>query len=356
MFSRKINPFALVFLIFLLSFTTSQVLASSSYIDLKIDGTSRDIGSGTISLEGGFSVNNGTAHYWSIGAYYTADLTSGETTKIGSPENSMSNGYGDPFGLYDVNNNSFYAATYYDEGTSYIYKYDYSTGSWSKGTETVNIYGGAVYNGDLYISGLREPWSGGYDSSYISLFDSETGISDALIETGGASANVALDNQGNVYYVPYTTTGETALYRWTANQVASVVNDLEGGDTDTYLDLDDGEKLSDLVGGGNGITVDDAGNVFVTTNSGSTSYLTMWNGTAGEGDNYEILATNADGTYSWFGSMDIEGDFTKGDPLYISAFTYGGPITEITAAVPVPGALLLMCTGLLGLIGFRRKK
>ena len=354
MFSRKINPRTLVFLVFLLFFITSQALASSAYIDLQIDGTSRDIGSGTISLEGGFSVSNGTGHYWAGATYYTVDLASETITNIGAPSSVNSNGFGDPFGLYDASSNSFYAATYDSAGSSYLYKYDYASNSWSEGAETVNIYSGAVFNEDVYISGLREPWTGGYGTNYVSMFDSETGISDALIQTGGASASVALDNNGNVYYALYTTTGETALYRWSSDQVAEVVNDLSNDEEDTYLTLDDGEILSILPGGANGITVDDAGNVFVTTN-GTQSLLMMWNGTTGEGDNYEILATNADGTYGWFGFMDIEGDFTKGDSLYMSA-AYGGCITEITAAVPVPGALLLMCTGLLGLIGFRRKK
>ncbi|PIE73721.1 MAG: hypothetical protein CSA20_01985 [Deltaproteobacteria bacterium] len=312
-----------------------------------------------MAMEGGFSVHNGTGHYWSGASYSTVDLSTGSVTNIGAPDNVQSNGYGDPFGIYDASagaSGTFYAATYFNESTSYVYKYDYGSGSWSEGYESVNIYGGDTYNGDLYISGLREPWTGGYGSNYISLFDfSGNGYHDALIETGGASAHVALDSQGNVYYTPYTTTGSSALYRWSAEAVAGVVNDLAGGETDTYLTLADGEKLSDLPGGGNGITVDAAGNVFVTTNLWSPSFhgLMMWNGTAGDGDNYEMMGDG--GYYVWFGPLDIEGDFNAGYPLY-GSYAYNGPITEITAAVPVPAAAWLLGSGLLGLVGIRRRK
>ena len=356
---KLLNRFTigLTLLTTLLAFTAGPALADSAYLDLMIDGMSRDIGSGSISMEGGFSVHNGTGHYWAGGAYYTVDLETETITNMGAPSSIMSNGYGDPFGMYDATTNAFYAATYYGAGDSYIYKYDYGTGAWSEGYNSVNIYGGDFYNGDLYISGLREPWSGGFDSSYVSLFDfSGEGYHDALIETGGASAHVALDRQGNVYYTPYTTTGSTALYRWTSNQVASVVDDLAGGDEDTYLTLAEGEKLSDLPGGGNGITVDDAGHVFVTLNGYPDSYLLMWTGVAGDGDNYETVALNADGSFAWFGPLDIEGDFTQGDALY-GSYGFGGPITEITAnPVPVPAAAWLLGSGLLGLLGIRRRQ
>ncbi|WP_319526488.1 hypothetical protein [uncultured Desulfosarcina sp.] len=352
MFNHKFSRAVLVLLALLLLFPTVSVLADSSYVSLSIDGTSRDIGSGTIYLEGSFSVSNGIGHYWASGSYYTVDLATETITNMGAPSSVLSNGYGDPFGLYDATSNAFYAATYYNEGSSYIYKYDYATETWSEGVETVNLYSGAIYDGNIYVSGLREPWSGGYDTNYISLFDVEAGISYALIETGGASASVALDNVGNVYYATY---GTNELYRWSADQVEGVMEDLANGIEDTYLTLDDGEKLSDLPGGGNGITVDDAGNVFVTTNGSAGNLLLMWNGESGDEDNYTILGEAPEDEYmAWYGFMDIEGDFTLGDSLYLSA-AYGGCITEITAApVPVPAAIWLLGSGLLGLIGIRR--
>ncbi|MBI9092845.1 MAG: VPLPA-CTERM sorting domain-containing protein [Desulfobacterium sp.] len=333
--------------------------ASSSYINLDIPGAARDVGAGKIKIEGGFNVHNNTGHYWNAATGYSkVDLASGVVTSMGKPENINSNMGGDPFGLYDPASNSFYGATFAGSDASYVYKYDYASNTWADPIRSVNIYSGAMSSGELYISGLRKPWSGGYDDNYISLFDwSGEGYHDALIDTGGASASVALDKQGNVYYANYNPAGGTELFRWSARQVDGVKNDLAGGAVDTFLTLADGEKLSDLPGGGNGITVDDAGHVFVTTNSMSEgkSRLMMWNGVAGEGDNFDLIASNPDGSFAWFGPMSIEGDFTKGDSLY-GSFGWNGPITEITSAVPLPGALWLMGSGLLGLVGVRRRR
>lgn len=332
-----------------------NALADSAYVDLQIPGTSRDIGD--MSMEGGFSVHNGTGHYWKAGSgYHTVNLQTGAITDMGSPDWVNTNGYGDPFGMYDAFSNAFYAGSYLNGGESYLYKYDYNTSNWSEGLGAINLYGADIYQGEVYISGLREPWSGGFDTNYISLFDfSGNANHDALIETGGASAHVALDRQGNVYYAPYQF-GGTALYKWTADQIAGVRDDLAGGDEDTYLTLADGQKLTDLPGSANGITVDDAGNVFVTDNNFPASQLMMWNGTAGDGDNYDVIGVNPEGTFAWFGPLDIEGDFTQGDALY-GSYGFGGPITEIAAnPVPVPGAVWLLGSGLLGLVGIRRRK
>ncbi len=361
----KKNITVLLFLCFLVTLIPATSMASSAYLNLLIDGESRDIGSGNISIEGGFSVYNGTGHYWNaVTGYSTVDINTGTVTQMANPDGWASNYAGDPFGLYDSVNNAFYAATYFNGGESCLYKYNYATDTWSAEGSAVNMYGGAVSNGNLYISGLRESWTGGYGSSYISLYDfSDDHLHDALIETGGASANVAVDNYGNVYYATYYnpdgSQGSNVLYRWTADQVTGVMNDLASGEDDDFLTLADGEKLADLPdGGGNGITVDDSGNVFITLNDFTTgsSYLVKWDGTTGDGDNYDIIAEEADGIFAWFGPLDIEGDFAAGDSLY-GSYGWGGPITEITAAsVPIPGAVWLLGSGLIGLFSIRRKK
>ncbi len=332
-------------------------MAASAYVDLLIPGTARDIGAGTVQIEGGFNTHNGTAHYWKAGSgYFTMDLATGNVTSMGKPA-TLTNGFGDPFGYYDSSVNKFYAGTFNNAGSIFIYTYDYTSGAWSQGVESVNIYSGCTHNGDIYIAGLRKPWSGGFDNNFISLFDnSGSGYHDALIETGGASAHVALDRSGNVYYNYYSPNGVSELFRWTADQVASAKNDLAAGEEDTYLSLADGEKLSDLPGGGNGIVVDDAGHVLITTNVYPNSKLMMWNGNSGDGDNYELIGVNPDGGFAWFGPLSIEGDFTKGDPLY-GSYGFNGPVTEIMAdPVPVPSAFLMLAAGLTGLAGMGRRK
>jgi len=142
------------------------------------------------------------------------------------------------------------------------------------------------------------------------------------------------------------------LYSWTAEQIADVTNDIASGEEDTYLTLDDGTKLCDLAGGANGITVDDAGNVFVTYNwSADGSALVMWNGIFGDGYNYDILATGTD-SWGWFGALSIDGNFLEGDSLYACLNYYGG-ITEITY-IPEPATIVIL--GLGGLFLRRRSK
>ncbi|MCD4825931.1 MAG: PEP-CTERM sorting domain-containing protein [Phycisphaerae bacterium] len=345
---------------FIMLFTVAVLAATapadSAYISLSDPTWTAEDYSGS-QIEGSFSVHDGTAHYWrGSNGYNTLNLATGVVTNIGKPDPCNSNGYGDPMGLYDPNTNSFYAGTYVSSSQSYIYTYDCTAGTWNTGIEMVNIYGGAMSGADMYISGLREPWTGGFDCNYISKCDlSGDGYHDALIQTGGASANVAVDDAGNVFYANYDTSGPCALYKWTAGQVAGVVNDLAGGDTDTFLTLAEGEKLSDMPGGANGIVVDDAGNIFITTNAWPDSALLRWNGTAGDGDNYEIVGDN-DGIagFAWFGPLAIDGDFLAGDTLY-GSYGYNGPVTGIT--VPEPATMCLLgIGGGLALLRRRRKK
>jgi len=296
-------------------------------------------------IEGGFNVCDGQVYWWNASdGGHSLNTETGEITDIGQPSSVNTNGYGDPFGVYDSTTNNFYGATYSNEGSSYLYRYNYTSGTWSSAGSAVNLYGGAVYNGSLYVSGLTQPWSGGYDNTFVSLYDlTGSGYNDALIEVGGASAYVAVDNQGNVYYATYSITGDSALYSWTAEQVAEVINDLANGEEDTYLTLVNGTKLCDLAGGANGITVDDAGNVFVTYNGTSDgSALIMWNGTSGNGYNYDILATSTD-YYGWFGALSIDGNFLEGDSLY-ACFNFYGGITEITY-IPEPATIAILALG-----------
>lgn len=298
-------------------------------------------------IEGGFNVSGSNVYWWNASSGgHSLNTKTGNIANIGKPSSVKTNGYGDPFGLYDSVTNNFYGATYYGAATSYLYRYNYSTGTWSSAGSAVNLYGGAVYNGNLYVSGLTRPWSGGYDDTFISLYDlTGSGYHDALIEVGGASAYVAVDKHGNVYYATYSIGGDSALYKWQASQIASVVNNLRAGQQDTYLTLSDGTKLCDLAGGANGIAVDDAGNVFVTYNwSADGSALVMWNGIAGSGYNYNVLAASTD-SWGWFGALAIDGNFLAGAPLYACFDFYGG-ITQITY-IPEPATIAILALGCL---------
>jgi hypothetical protein len=320
--------------------------------------------------DGQFTANNGQIHYWSNSyntpsgknGYNIYNVATGSTTKIGLPPNGTnSNGYGDAFGVFDSTNNAFYAATYSDNG-SYVYKYDGGTGKWntttSAGVYMPNAYGGQVHNSQLYVAGLATPWNGSTgQNNYIFAFDHAAmpdGAAprhDTLIQTTGNSGNVAIASNGDVYYGTYNT---DTLYRWTASQVAGVTDDLYAtGAVDSYLTLTNAEQSWSLPGGSNGVAVDNGGHVFFTANDSSTGngYLGMLDSSASSG--YREIYT-CDG-YAWPGAISVDGNFLNGGTLYFSP-AYGGGLAGIQA-VPEPGAFTLLGTaGLIGLIGFTRRR
>lgn len=319
----------------------AAVFAGSSQIGLKdvFDGklAAKDF-DGTM-IEGGFSCHNDIVHYWNASTgYSTLDAKTGQITNIGKPDNMQSNGFGDPFGVYDPQANCFYVATCAGMSDGYLYKYDYAADVWTEEGTAVNFYGGAIYNSELYFTGLTEPWDGGTgQTTFISRFvpgsihtNGDLQLHDAIVETAGNSADLAIDKYGNVYYANYN--GQTpSLYRWTNQQVQSVIDDINGGEADEYLTLADGEKLTNLPGGANGIAADDDGNVFVTVNM--SAYLLMWNGVSGDGDNYVVIGEPFS-EWGWMGPLAIEGSFMDGAVLY-GAYNFYSLIT----AIALPGCL-----------------
>lgn len=300
----------------------------------------------------------GTAWYGGSTAYQVYDIASGalvSSTPVGVPINS--NGYGDPFGLYDAGSGTFYVGTYSGSGSG-LYSYDRNTSTWHDHGVFNSLFAGAVHNGQVYASGLNAIWNGGTgQDNQIALYDLTGGNShDVLIHATGNSAGVAVDRHGNVYYANYNG-GNTALYMWTAAQIDSVSasfgnGDTGGGEGDLYLTYDDGTLLTLLPAGANGLNVDEGGNVFVTVNDfGGTQGLLMWNETLGfgEDDNYRFIVTNADGSYGWFNHVEVEGDFLNGGTLWVSS---GSGLAEITylGLIPEPASAGAL-TGLLALGG-----
>ena len=340
----------------------------SEYVDVDTSKYSaRDIT--TTATVNDFTVYDGTLHYWNTtDGYYTTDIATGSTTLIGKPDDGViSNGMGDAFGIYSPEMNKFYACTINGMSDAYVYEYDHADGKWQNSyTSAVNAYGADVVGDQLYFSGLNEPWDGGYgQENYIYRYIPGTtatngdgvGMHDTLVRTLGNSASMTVDRSGNVYYATYDF-GSSALYKWDASSIGSVLDDIESGAADNILTLDDAVLLSDLSNGANGITVDDGGNVFVTYNdfmSGSSEVI-MWNETMGIGSgvNYEVIATlDATQGFGWFGGLDIDGNFLEGDSLY-GTFGFNAGISEISTVVPEPATLAVMALG--GLLITRKRK
>lgn len=322
-------------------------------------------------VSGGYTVANGTVHVWSndmfMGAtdgYQRGTIASGTYVTIGRPSGPLnSNGYGDPFGVYDAGTGNFYAGTYGNSSGS-IYRRNDATGTWSTVGSMASMYGADIHDGQLYVSGLNAVFTGapGQDNQ-IALFDlSGQNLHDVLIKATGNSANVAVDALGNVYYANYG--AESLLYRWSAEQVAGVRADLGngvagGGINDSYLTYDDATVLTLLPDGANGIAVDDGGNVFLTVNGASSSLL-MWNSGMGlwaEGNenHYEVIGElDANLPYGWLGSIDTEGDFLNGGSVYVSNYGSSG-LAQVTA-VPEPSTYMLAGLGIAALAYLRRSK
>lgn len=324
-----------------------------------------------LGIYGGYSVHQGELHFWGGLSYPAAqhyrvyDIASGgmvSDTAV-SGITVASNGYGDAFGLFDPAGNTFYVGTYQSSGSG-LYSYNRDTGAWAAHGVFDSLYGAAAHNGKIYASGLNTIWNGGVgQDNQIALYDlSGGGAHDVVIRTAGNSAGVAVDALGNVYYANYNG-GSAALYRWSAAQIDSVSasfgnGDAGGGAGDIYLTYADGELLTALPAGANGIAVDAGGNVFVAVNDfGGTSGLLMWNDTLGVGDaaNYRFIVVGAEGSYGWFGGVQVDGDFLAGGTLYVTA---GQGLAEVgyLGAIPEPSAFAALAgLAALGFAAARRR-
>ena len=334
-----------------------------------------------VSPQGGFTAYQGQIHSWanlgwgSPTGYYIDNTLISQAALDG-------NGFGDPFGLYDPVTSTFYAGTYAGAGTG-LWRYN-NDNSWTKLGVFDSLYGADTFQGRVYASGLNTIWNGssGQDN-VIALYDLTGGSQhDVLIQATGNSASVAVDKFGNVYYANYGNLDGTisGLRVWTAEQIDSVRADLGngaagGGELDYYLTYDDSCFLTELPGGANGITVDDAGNVFVSVN-GTVSGILMWNSLLGtwsaDDPNHYTLIADMGGGWGWAGFLDAEGNVLDGGTLYagstmmsddMTLITYNGdpvtpPILDILqpSSVPEPSTWALILTGgtLFGLIGRRR--
>lgn len=323
-----------------------------------------------VGVEGQFTAYDNQLHYWlATTGYHVYDVMAGTTTTIGlPPDGTFTNSAGDPFGVLDPVNDVFYAGTYYSGGDSYVYGYDRTAGTWSTevpetqaGVHMINAYGGQVHNGQLYVAGLAEPWNGGYgQANFIFGFDhaaipgGDAPRHDTLIETAGNSAHVAVAPNSDVYYGTFS---DNTLYHWTASQIAGVTNDLYADEEDTFLTLADGEAVLTMPGGGNGMAVDEGGNVFFAVNnftSESNHVLAMVDPSEPAG--YREIYTT-DGYMDWFGPISVDGDFLNGGTLYFSPVWGGGGSLLGIQQVPEPGSFVLLASALaLALVARRRRR
>lgn len=207
-----------------------------------------------------------------------------------------------------------------------IYSIDVESGEWElQATFPANM-DLEFWSDSILVSGLNSTsWDA--PSAIFVLDTSGANNHRRIVEPGGYSAGMAIDQQGNLYYGSSYAMENNALYRWDASLLQLVVED----PVRPVLQVTHAEKLSDLPAGAYDCEVDEGGNVLFNMNLyGGTMAVGMWNGTSGDGHNIDTLAT-ASGEWDWLGTIKSRGDIslTQAGNMVLT-YSFGQPLAVIT--------------------------
>lgn len=198
-----------------------------------------------------------------------------------------------------------------------IYRFDLSSKTWEH-MATLPANFDLEFSGDhIFVSGLNSDTWG--DPNNIWLLD----ISGAnnhikIVETGGSSAGIACDNDGNIYYASYFSTEDNSVVKWDASDIEAVIN---GG---TSLTFSDATTLSSLPAGAYDCDMDDNDNLVFNCNDFTNGgFVAIWNGTAGSSENY----TSSCSTSEWLTFVKATGNVNTGGKFYTMA--YAQAVAEI---------------------------
>lgn len=277
---------------------------------------------------GAFDISDSLFYLNDGDTIYMVGITSGETLKkFGIPEDYSTPHYVS-FLTVSPDGNSIWTG-YTSDGNldDRIYSIDIERGEWELQATFPGNLDLEFWENYILVSGLN---SSSWDApSAIFVLDT-AGTNEHLriIEPGGYSAGMAVDQQGNLYYGTSYAAHANALYRWNNTIIRNAIEQPGKLDLDTLH----GEKLTDLPGGAYDCEVDEGGNVLFNMNLyGGTMATCMWNGITGDGDNIDTLAT-ASGDWDWLGILKSKGDITIAEPgNMIVTHSFGQPLAMLTS-------------------------
>lgn len=202
-----------------------------------------------------------------------------------------------------------------------IYRFDLSLKTWEH-MATLPANFDLEFSGDhIFVSGLNSGTWG--DPNNIWLLDiSGDNNHIKLIETGGSSAGIACDNTGNIYYASYFSSEDNSVVKWDASDIETVI---DGG---TNLTFANATTLSTLPAGAYDCDMDDNENLVFNCNDFTNGgFVAIWNGTAGNSENYTASCT----TTEWLTFVKATGNVNLGGKFYTMA--YAQSVAEIKKEV-----------------------
>ncbi|MCK5693208.1 MAG: T9SS type A sorting domain-containing protein [Bacteroidales bacterium] len=207
-----------------------------------------------------------------------------------------------------------------------IYSIDAESGEWELEAIFPANMDLEFWNDSILVSGLN---SSSWDAPAAIFVLDTSGANEhrRIIEPGGYSAGLAVDQQGNLYYGTSYPMDPNGLYRWDSSSLQLVIENPDS----PALQVSHGEKLSDLPSGAYDCEVDEGGNVLFNMNlAGGTQAVGMWNGTIGDGNNIDTLAT-ASGEWDWLGTLKAKGDVSLAGPdNMLVTYSFGQPLAIVT--------------------------
>jgi len=299
-------------------------------------------GQSSLIPEYGYDVSTWLPDYPDYEAFDFSDtlfyLHDGDTIRmIGIASGAELKKYGEPEDYSATNYVSFLTASpdgkriwtgYTSDGNTddRIYSIDVESGQWELEARFPGSMDLEFWEDSILVSGLN---SSSWDapSSIFILDTSGANNHRRIIEPGGYSAGIAIDEQNNLYYGSSYAMDPNALYRWDASLLQLVVDD----PVRPVLQVSHAEKLSDLPAGAYDCEVDAGGNVLFNMNLyGGTMAVGMWNGTSGDGHNIDTLAT-ASGEWDWLGILKARGDISLTEPgNMVITYSFGQPLAMLT--------------------------